>query len=198
MTIFEASAKGGLSGKGEMVYGQVVDIPLRIIGQGYYKTVEAIAKSVHVRLEPIREDNLTQMHYADDRKTFSYCHSYVKNFFSLVPYIFELLRFRGDLYSSSTSSSVSCMEQEGVDVSEKDSQGERKETNVCESWGEWMSRHGYATSMYRRSDKPDGVPTQRGGGECSLLGDVVLWRFSETTLWCMFFIVLVRQLQRCL
>jgi hypothetical protein len=132
---------------GELIYGQVVDIPLRIIGQGYYKTVEEIAKSAHVRLEPIREDNLTQTHYSDSKKTFSYSHSYVKNFFSIVPYLYELLTFRKNLYSSGKVSAIS----------EKEAS-----TGACETWGKWMTRHGYATSAYG-STNLDAV--ESGGGK---------------------------------
>lgn len=153
VTIFEANERGGLSGKGEMVHGQVVDIPLRIIGEGYYSTVEEIARRLHVRLEPIREDNLTQTHYADTKKTFSYSHSYVKNFFSLVPYISELLSFRSNLYSSTK------------DV----------RSTECETWGDWMSRHGYATKMYQ-SNAEEGI-VERG------VDSYLMWLFMGQASW---------------
>lgn len=170
VTIFEASDKGGLSGKGEMIHGQVVDIPLRIIGQGYYKTVEAIARSVHVRVDPIREDHLTQAHYAKSRKTFTYTRSTLRNFFSLIPYLSELATFRDNLYASSS-------EREGTTKLMSGGCNEKE----CETWGTWMTRHGYAVSMYQSSNST--ADSQKEEVDSGGVDSYLMWLFMGQASW---------------
>lgn len=117
----------GLSGQGEEVFGQIIDIPLRIIGQGYYTHVEHLAASLDVKIARIRDDNLSQTHYGDPSAApFSYSRSYVYNFISALPYVGELIKFSDHVYADTGS----------------------VEGSAPESWGEWMVRHGYSTNKY--------------------------------------------------
>ena len=86
VTIFEANELGGLSGAGIDVFGHTIDIPLRIIGEGYYTYVEKLARSLDVKLDPIREDYLTQQNYGNngpsgEYTTFGYSNSWIQNMF---------------------------------------------------------------------------------------------------------------------
>jgi uncharacterized protein len=138
--LFESRDKCGLSGEGVDVFGQVVDIPLRIIGQGYYTYVESLAKSLDVSLRPIRDDWLTQMNYGDNgpraptADSFGYSHSFLSNLWSSLPHMMDILKFNHAVYRSSDSESGSMS-------------GSNNET-----WGSWMTRHGYNTARYQSTD----------------------------------------------
>ena len=95
VTIFEANELGGLSGAGVDVYGHTIDIPLHIIGEGYYTYVEKLARSLDVKLDPIREDYLTQQNYGDngpngEYTSFGYSNSWLGNMISTSPYYAKL------------------------------------------------------------------------------------------------------------
>ena len=158
VTMYEANEKGGLSGKGEHICGQLVDIPLRIIGEGYYNTVEDIAKKAYVRLEPIRNDYLTQRHYSDDRKSISYSRSHLTNLISFLPYLSELTSFRKCLYATNADMD--------------------KPMSACETWGTWMARHGYETSMYQLEGDAAEQNNSKGGKD-----SYIMWVFMGQASW---------------
>ena len=131
VTIFEASPKGGLSGQGEKIFGQVVDIPLRIIGKGYYNYVEKLAEDLNIKLSPIRDDHLSQHNYGDNGPggkpaSVDYSTSWISNLLSYIPLTRDIYRFNRCIYNDSGN-------------------GQRDEG---ETWGQWLARHRYETSRY--------------------------------------------------
>ena len=142
VTVLEANMRGGLSGFGEDLNGQIVDIPLRIIGTGYYTFVEELAQSVDIPVAPIRGDYLSQLNYGDSNPhgtgaAFVYSHSSWANFWSCVPYVGDMLRFHQAVYEDTRPSG------DTVSGSGSGSGGIKGE-----SWGSWMLRHGYDCERY--------------------------------------------------
>ena len=124
VTIFEANEKVGLSGQGVEIFGQVVDVPLRIIGAGYYRFLDDLARSLEVELKPIRKDYLTQQNYGDNgpmegETSFRYSNKNWENILSWVPHVGDLVHFGKTVYKS-------------------DVDGDGK------TWGEWLKRSGYS------------------------------------------------------
>ncbi len=169
VTIYEANEMGGLSGSGIDVFGHTIDIPLRIIGEGYYTYVEKLARSLDVKLDPIREDYLTQQNYGDngpsgEYTTFGYSNSWFQNMVSTLPHLFDIYRFNKNVFNSSNRNSMK-MDNPGQEVSMIGDQvgtkeSERQKTakkaslfneddklNVM-TWAEWMESHGYETGAY--------------------------------------------------
>ena len=57
MTVFERSERLGFAGQGLVTAGGgVVDVPLRMIGQGYYDALEATCADLGVRTSRARVD----------------------------------------------------------------------------------------------------------------------------------------------
>mmetsp|Transcript_15940 Transcript_15940/g.24018 ORF Transcript_15940/g.24018 Transcript_15940/m.24018 type:complete len:1009 (-) Transcript_15940:20-3046(-) len=145
VTIIEANDSGGLSGEGVEIYGQTVDIPLRIIGKGYYNDVEKLARSLDIELGPIRDDYLTQQNYGDNGPcgtpvSFSYTHSWFFNMISSLPHVVDMYRFHRSVYHD-------------------------REITVDETWGEWMDRHGYNVQRYCESTRVDKLSNAEMIGE---------------------------------
>lgn len=124
VTVFESRPLAGLSGNSTKVHGQVVDIPLRMIGQGYYNYVQRLATSAGVPTVPARADC---SFYGDDGKggveIFKYTKSRVVNFFSCLPHMFEGMRLRHDV-------------ERAASLDESSST----------TFGEWMEEHGYSAA----------------------------------------------------
>jgi predicted NAD/FAD-binding protein len=122
VTIFESRPKAGLSGNSTPVHGKVVDIPLRMIGQGYYNHVQALADSVGVRNVPARADCTF---YGDDGKggteMFRYAKSRLANLWSCIPYLSAGAKFNKRVLDSATDSET-------------------------DTFGDWMAKHGYTAT----------------------------------------------------
>ena len=108
VTIFEANEKVGLSGQGTNIMGQLVDVPLRIIGQGYYKYLDNLVRSNDVLLRPIRDDFLTQIYYGDNGPKgnytkFSHNKSYISNIMNMLPNVFDFWKFWNVIYAGEGS-----------------------------------------------------------------------------------------------
>lgn len=137
VTVYEANSTLGLSGYAELIEDQYVDIPLRIIGEGYYCNVIQLLTDLDIEVSPIVEDTdadqlLSQSNYGDNcpesssggnrDMCFTYTKSNLHNFFACIPYIYDMFLFTVNVYYDKCS-------QE-------------------ETWGMWMKRHGYATERY--------------------------------------------------
>jgi hypothetical protein len=130
-----------------------VDLPLRIIGEGYYKYVDKLIRSLDVSLEPIREDFLTQQNYGNTGPLgmtyFAYTHSTFGNFVSMIPHLYDVYNFHYNVYKSAVSAEL-C--HGDVDLSAK-----------CMTFGNWLKLHGYDPNQYTSSTfsssraKPDSL-----------------------------------------
>ena len=167
VTIFEANELGGLSGAGIDVFGHTIDIPLRIIGEGYYTYVEKLARSLDVKLDPIREDYLTQQNYGNNGPsgaytTFGYSNSWIQNMLSTLPYVFDLYRFHSNVYKSGTAKDGDdfpykiCSMSENIrgeaeSITDKTlpSLFNENDQKYVMTWGDWMKSHGYPTDIYK-------------------------------------------------
>jgi uncharacterized protein len=147
VTIFEASERGGLSGHGVSIFDQVVDVPLRIIGPGYYKYVTNLAEKLDVKLKPIRKHYLTQHNYGDNGPggkvtSFGYTDSWFQNLLNYLPLARDIYRFNKNVFNEKSGS-------EGL-----------KKSSTVETWGDWLERHGYDIARYRgdrRTKTADGT-----------------------------------------
>ena len=121
VTIYESRPLAGLSGNSTKVHGQVVDIPLRMIGQGYYNYVQRLAASSGVPTVPARADC---SFYGDDGKggveMFKYAKSRVANFFQCLPYMLEGMKLRKAVEDAAHLDESSTL-----------------------TYGEWMAQNGY-------------------------------------------------------
>jgi uncharacterized protein len=171
VTLIEANASGGLSGQGEYIFGQIVDIPLRIIGKGYYTYVEKLAESLDVKIGPIRDDFLTQQNYGSSGPfggpvSFSYSHSWLKNLIETLPHIGDIYRFHLNVY-------------------------EDRNDKPDETWGEWMTRHGYDTRPYSKNadegmggyEATSSSGGSDGGGGSRKDGSFIMWMVMGQASW---------------
>jgi predicted NAD/FAD-binding protein len=129
VTVFESRSKAGLSGDAEVVSDTVVDIPLRMIGKGYYSYVEDLANKVGVPTVVAPTDCCFYgaTNGAEDSPTgmFSFGKSWLLNLIRAVPFVSSGLAFDRVLKESAGST---------------DFDDERSQS----TFGEWMDSHGYS------------------------------------------------------
>jgi hypothetical protein len=172
VTVFEANDKCGLSGHGMDVAGQCVDAPLRIIGQGYYRFMEKLVRSVDVTLQPIREDFFSQCHYGksdSDEPKVTLTASVWSNLVALLPHARDLSRMRRNLYDgshtgSATSTSLDCLDDD---------------CDETQTFGEWCAERRYR--LWPHAGESSGI-----GSSASADGehdDIVLWLLMGQASW---------------
>ena len=129
VTIFESRSKAGLSGDAEVVSDTTVDIPLRMIGKGYYSYVEELANNVGVPTV-VAPTDCCFYGASDGSKNsstgiFALGSSIVMNFFRAIPFVSSGLKFDHVLQASAGSSEFD---------------NEKSES----TFGDWMDLHGYS------------------------------------------------------
>jgi len=155
VTVFESRGKAGLGGDAQR-FGEgkddeaVVDVPLRMIGRGYYSAVESLANELGI---PTVAASVDCCFYGVDARggsrLFVLSRSYLKTALSLLPHLPEILRFR-----------------RSVGEGERDS----------ETFGEWLCRRGHRSvpgTAQSGSDMDTG--TEKGAGTGTGTDSVGVW-----------------------